>query len=159
MSAALLRGDLKAELEELDQRYGNFQTGNPKQQKRSVKKRFKRNPKVDELAKALQASPSARKKLEKETIRSNAKKLLELSAKSSSKKVALDPIYDQITSSKRYYEPKGRSILKPRQSKKQQKGASASVFTDKDFEEFSKSYFVNTSRIAKSSKKSDEDLD
>ena len=118
MSAALLRGDLKAELEVLDNRYSDkIQSKNQRQARQKigggkVKKRYKQNPKVDRLAKEFESSPATLKKLEKATIEKNTKKLLQLSGnKSGVKKVAFDSIFDQIASSKRHYEPKGNVIL------------------------------------------------
>ena len=121
MSAALLRGDLKAELEELDERYSDkIQNKNKRQSKQKVgggkvKKRYKQNPKVDRLAQEFDSSPATLKKLEKATVEKNTQKLLKLSGnKSSVKKGAFDSIFDQIASSKRHYEPKGNVILSVR---------------------------------------------
>ena len=118
MSAALLRGDLKAELEELDDRYSDKIQNKQKQQSKQkvgggkVKKRYKQNPKVDRLARDFDSSPATLKKLEKATVQKNTEKLLQLSGnKSGVKKVVFDSIFDQIASSKRHYEPKGNVIL------------------------------------------------
>ena len=117
MSAALLRGDLKAELEELDERYSDKIQGKNQRQSNhkggvgKVKKRYKQNPKVDQLSQELDSSPATLKKLEKATVEKNTEKLLQLSGnKSGVKKVAFDSIFDQIASSKRHYEPKGNLI-------------------------------------------------
>jgi len=159
MSAALLRGDLKAELEELDERYSDKIQGKNKRKLKQkggggrVKKRYKQNPKVDQLAKELDLSPATLKKLEKATIEKNTEKLLQLSgSKSGVKKVAFDSIFDQIASSKRHYEPKGRNLLKPTERKKPKNQGQTSAFTEQDFEEFSKSFFANSAPIAKSKK-------
>ena len=118
MSAALLRGDLKAELEDLDDRYSDKIQNKQKQQSKQkvgggkVKKRYKQNPKVDRLARDFDSSPATLKKLEKATVQKNTEKLLQLSGnKSGVKKVVFDSIFDQIASSKRHYEPKGNVIL------------------------------------------------
>ena len=107
MSAALLRGDLKAELEELDDRYSDKIQNKQKQQSKQkvgggkVKKRYKQNPKVDRLARDFDSSPATLKKLEKATVQKNTEKLLQLSGnKSGVKKVVFDSIFDQIASSK-----------------------------------------------------------
>lgn len=161
MSAALLRGDLKAELEELDQRYKACQVQTTKQQQpkkkakssKPLKKRYKRNPKVDELAQAFETSPATLKKLEKATVAKNTEKLFQLSTKSRVNKVPFDSIFDQIASSKRYYEPKGRNLLRPTEKKKKdQAQGQTSAFSEQDFEEFSKSFFANSLPIAKSKK-------
>ena len=174
MSAALLRGDLNVELEELNERYSdqtykNNKKSNQKnnyQENRKLnnksKRRFRRNPKVDDLAKALETSPSALKKLEKETIVKNSEKLLKLSSKTKSraavvdksKVVAFDSIFDQIASSKRCYEPKGRNLLKSTEKKKAaaKSEGQTSAFSEHDFEEFRKSFFANSAPIAKSKK-------
>jgi hypothetical protein len=155
MSAALLRGDLKAELEELDERYSDKIQNKNKQKVGGgkVKKRYKQNPKVDRLAKEFDSSPATLKKLEKATVEKNTQKLLQLSGnKSGVKKGAFDSIFDQIASSKRHYEPKGRNLLKPTEKKKPTNQGQTSAFTEQDFEEFRKSYFANSAPIAKSKK-------
>lgn len=159
MSSALLRADLKAELQELDQRYGQSVK---KVSRKAQGKRFKKDPKVDELAKTLQASASSQKELDKRAVQANVKKLKELSAQSSSlKKVSLQPIYNQIISSKRSFEPKGRTLLKKKSAVKKAAKAETSVFTEEDFEDFRKSYFVNSSTIGQKAKKAKkgDDLD
>lgn len=159
MSAALLRGDLKAELEELDDRYSDKIQNKQKQQSKQkvgggkVKKRYKQNPKVDRLARDFDSSPATLKKLEKATVQKNTEKLLQLSGnKSGVKKVVFDSIFDQIASSKRHYEPKGRNLLKPTERKKHKHQGQTSAFTEQDFEEFRKSFFANSAPIAKSKK-------
>ena len=100
--------------------------------------------------------------MEKDTIVKNTKKLLKLpsstksgAAVDKSKVVAFDSIFDQIASSTRCYEPKGRNLLKPTEKKKAAAAKSegqTSAFTEHDFEEFRKSFFANSAPIAKSKK-------
>ncbi len=160
MSSALIKAELRGELEKLDQRYSSSEQAlvSKKRQhfKTKGKRRYKINPKVEEIAKNLQVSASARKKLEKEAIARNAQKLLDLAAQSGSNKAHLSAIIEQNDSSKRLYEPKGRQLLKPKTANKPKNKAQPSIFSESDFEEFRKSYFANSAQISQKSKRVQE---
>ena len=170
MSSAL-RLELKSELEALDQRHGDK---SQKQSKHSRKnflkksKKYRSNVKVDQIAKELSKSEEDQKATKQAKVQANIEKLLKLSSKSGTNKISVDPLIEQLDSSKRYYEPKGRTLLKKKPKKKSLEG-DQSLFTDKDFEDFGKEYFLNSKPVIKTETKGkkkkkknaydDEDLD
>ena len=157
MSSALIRQELKAETTELDLKYNSDSKVFAKKAKTSKKnfhaKKFKQHPKVDEVARSFREPSSLAKKREEEKIRSNVNKLLELSS-SLSNTSSKASILDQVLSTKRHYEPKGRQLLTPRQkkSKKEEEAGAQSVFTEEDFERFKGEYFAHSAPITKKAK-------
>ena len=154
MSSALIRQELKAETTELDLKYNSDSKVFAKKARTSKNfhaKKFKQHPKVDEVARSFREPSSLAKKREEEKIRSNVNKLLELSSSVSSNTSSKASILDQVLSTKRHYEPKGRQLLKPRQ-KKSKKEEAQSVFTEEDFEHFKEEYFAHSAPITKKAK-------
>ena len=165
MSTALLRRELKSELEELDQRHNsnNKNTGNRSvHQSLKRSKKYKPNFKVDEIEKELKISKEDQKEKSKKKLKETVDNLLKLSSKTSSScnEISVEPLLEQHFKTKRHFEPKGRNLLKKNQGSKrrQTNSESKSVFTEKDFEEFSKEYFINSKPIKSLRKTEEEDV-
>ena len=171
MSSAL-RLELKSELEALDQRHGDKSQKLPGHSRKNFLKKLKKyraNVKVEEIAKEFSKSEEDQISSKKAKVQANIEKLLKLSSKSGTNKISVDPLIEQLDNSKRYYEPKGRTLLKKKPKKKSLEGGDQSLFTDKDFEDFGKEYFLNSKPVAKTDPKGkkkkkrnaydDEDLD
>ena len=166
MSTALLRRELKSELEELDQRHNsnNKNTAGNRSVHQSLKrsKKYKPNFKVDEIEKELKISKEDQKEKSKKKLKETVDNLLKLSSKtsSSSNEISVEPLLEQHFKTKRHFEPKGRNLLKKIQGSKRRptNSESKSVFTEKDFEEFSKEYFINSKPI-KNLRKAEEEED
>ena len=170
MSSAL-RLELKSELEALDQRHGDKSQKQSRDYRKTFlkkSKKYRANVKVEEIAKELSKSEEDQKATKQAKVQANIQKLLKLSSKSGTNKISVDPLIEQLDSSKRYYEPKGRTLLKKKSKKKSLEG-DQSLFTDKDFEDFGKEYFLNSKPVTKTETKGkkkkkknaydDEDLD
>ena len=89
----------------------------------------------------------------------NVRKLLIFSNPS---KVSVNPtetIIDLTMKTKRYYEPKCRTFLK--NLKPEKKVEPTSIFSENDFEKFSKEYFLNSNPISRATleKKKEKELD
>ena len=142
MSNALLNGELFAEVKELDQRYGNpsFEVKKPKK----VKK-YKTNPRVERLEKKVLKSSSEDTKVKQaKVVEKNVEKLLSKSKPSAGK---YESIIQQLDSTKRHFEPKGRKLLSKK--KKVTVKRETSAFTEEDFENFSQEYFVHSKPLKK----------
>ena len=74
-------------------------------------------------------------------------KLISLSNDFGIKAVPTKTIIEHTHKSKRHYEPKSRTFLPNLKPKK--KSESTSIFSEEDFERFSKEYFVNSDTINK----------
>ena len=146
MSNALLNGELFAEVKELDQRYGNqsFEAKRPKKLKK-----YKTNSGVERLAQVLKSSNEDTKVKQAKVVDRNVKKLL----KSKQSTAKYESIIQQLNSTKRHFEPKGRKLLTKKQKDVVRKETSA--FTEEDFEKFSQEYFVHSKPL----KKADKDRD
>jgi hypothetical protein len=165
MSTSLLRHELTSEIEQLDKRYNEKPNSTKNKTKKSnsasrgVKshvKKYKANPKVDQLANSLQSSQESVDLANKKKTQANIEKLLKLSASTAAKGLAVNSILEYTEVGKRSYEPKGRTLLdRPAKSKKQK--VESSIFTDQDFEKFSREYFVNSKPIANLGKVDGED--
>ena len=88
----------------------------------------------------------------------NVRKLLIFSNPS---KVSANPtgtIIDHTMKTKRYYEPKCRTFIK--NLKPEKKLEPTSIFSEKDFETFSKEYFLNSNPISRATleKKKEKEL-
>ena len=150
MSSAL-RLELKSELEALDQRHGDKSQKQSRDYRKTFlkkSKKYRANVKVEEIAKELSKSEEDQKATKQAKVQANIEKLLKLSSKSGTNKISVDPLIEQLDSSKRYYEPKGRTLLKKKPKKKSLEG-DQSLFTDKDFEDFGKEYFLNSKPVTK----------
>ena len=150
MSSAL-RLELKSELEALDQRHGDKSQKQSRDYRKTFlkkSKKYRANVKVEEIAKELSKSEEDQKATKQAKVQANIQKLLKLSSKSGTNKISVDPLIEQLDSSKRYYEPKGRTLLKKKSKKKSLEG-DQSLFTDKDFEDFGKEYFLNSKPVTK----------
>ena len=154
MSASLLRGELNSEISNLNKRYESTtkkaqSSKTSKVAKSSCRKKFKnkykRDSRIDRLVTELGVSKEESAKREEEEIERNAQRL-----ESSSKDnvVSFEDIFQSVSSSKRYYEPKGRNMLK-KPVKKNTNKISASAFSESDFEEFKQAYFPNSGMITK----------
>jgi len=147
MSNTLLNGELFSELKKLDQRYGN-DSELPSQHKKtrnSIKKKYKSKAEIERLAHSIRASENEVKAKQDKIVEKNVQKLL----KSTKKKVEYDSIVQQLESTRRQYEPKGRKLLSRPSKKSKLKNQSATAFTEEDFEKFSAEYFVNSKPIRK----------
>ena len=166
MSTALLRRELKSELEELDQRHNsnNKNTGNNNRsvhQSLKRSKKYKPNFKVDEIEKELKISKEDQKEKSKKKLKETVDNLLKLSSKtSSSNDISVEPLLEQHFKNKRHFEPKGRNLLKKNLGSKRRptNSETKSVFTEKDFEDFSKEYFINSKPIKNLRKAEEEDV-
>ena len=149
MSNTLLNGELFSELKKLDQRYGK-DSELPSQHKKarnSIKKKYKSNADVERLANSIRASEDEVKAKQNKIVEKNVQKLLK-SARTK-KNVEYDSIIQQLDSTKRQYEPKGRKLLSRPSKKSKLNQESTTAFTEEDFEKFSAEYFVNSKPIRK----------
>jgi len=165
MSTALLRRELKSELEELDQRHNSDKknTSNNRRVQQSIKrsKKYKPNFKVDEIEKELNISKEDQREKSKKKLKETVDNLLKLSSKtSSSSEISVEPLLEQHFKTKRHFEPKGRNLLKKNLGSKRRptNSETKSVFTEKDFEDFSKEYFINSKPIKSLRKTEEEDV-
>ena len=79
----------------------------------------------------------------------NVQKLLALSESAQISSCSKSNIINHTNKSKRHYEPKSRNFLKNLKRSKPKK--ESSLFTEEDFDRFSKEYFLNSEPINKSS--------
>ena len=79
----------------------------------------------------------------------NVQKLLALSESAQMSSCSKSNIINHTDKSKRHYEPKSRNFLKNLKRSKPKK--ESSLFTEEDFDRFSKEYFLNSEPINKSS--------
>ena len=79
----------------------------------------------------------------------NVQKLLALSESAQMSSSSKSNIINHTDKSKRHYEPKSRNFLKNLKRSKPKK--QSSLFTEEDFDRFSKEYFLNSEPINKSS--------
>ena len=159
MATSLLRCELQNELDELDKRYeSKKENRNKSKSKATLEKRFKKY----KTASAGKLSSSSRKSVAEEKAakaQANVDRLLKLSySVAGTKSDSFDTIVEHVKGSKRSYEPKGRSMLKPKSGKAdKKKKPAATAFTSEDFEKFANEYFVNSKPISKKTAADDGD--
>jgi len=160
MAKAFLKG-------ELDKEFSNLEHINikPSKNKKSiiepkstschgVKKATKRSQSKHLNAKSTRSFIGQKNFIHKDPENSdktndNVRKLLALSESSQMSSCSKSNIINHTDKSKRHYEPKSRNFLKNLKRSKPKK--ESSLFTEEDFDRFSKEYFLNSEPINKSS--------
>ena len=158
--SSLLKRELEKEFAELEKR-GHVNGGKSKSRKlvdqlpttrHGIKKTMKRLKTEKSSSKKMKFSFLELQSKEKinrekqEKVELGVRKLLGLSEASKSVTSASE-IVEQNNKLRRQYEPKSRKFLEKFGPKKKVEESSGTVFTEEDFEKFSREYFVNSKPI------------
>lgn len=159
MSKAFLKGELDKEFRSLERQQSNPSKhrkleiepqstschGVKKALKRSKPKQFNyKNASPLNLNKIL----SKQNQQNSDKTKDNVQKLLAFSETTQVNSTSKSTIIEHNDRSKRHYEPKSRSFLKNLKGSRAKK--ESSLFTEEDFDRFSREYFLNSEPINKS---------
>lgn len=162
MSSSFLKGELERELSELERRSNDGNNTKKKTVSKTKPLRENLSSKRHGIKKQLKTlknkrqkpNPSKRYRFsladetkscgEKDKLSENLERLV---SKTPTANPLLSDLAQQVYNSKKSYEPKGRSFFTKKAKKQHQE--SESVFTEADFEAFSKEYFIHSKPLSK----------